>query len=918
MSLEAQMEALERESDQWLHSNPERYRQLAEEMLNLAQGASPAAQARAYRVLGNAFRIDGKWEDAMRAVRRALRAWRRAGEEIEWARTQTTLIPILAQLGQIRQALAASHAGLAVFLRHDQALPAARLLNNTGGIYLYTGKAREAWQCYQQASDLAKKAGDMALRARIELHQASALQALGRHHEALRHCAVGLRPSVRTGQVLNTARIHVVAAVSLFQLGRFGKALRRFARARSLFEGEDATRDVAECDLHICACYIELNRYAPALGRIETFLQQPGRAWFELALAFYYQGVALARLGRPHEGRTALKKASRLYGRHGDRSGGRRARLEEAELLMGLGSVSEATRLATRVARDEEGRPSLDLARALLILAKAALLMGRLVQAERHARQAKAIGQRAKTPGLTFRAFHVLGQVAMRRKRFDQASASLSRAVRLAEQMRSTVQLQFRHAFLADKAAAYADLVWVRLQQGKVKAAHQLMEQAKSRALADYLASAPSVRPPQAGSVTERLHREIEDARREYQQITLPTYLRAQAGDQETTNAEIDRRTWLEKRLSALWDEWELQSVGWATAAYTGIEEGPRGPGSGEAMVEYMVVQDRLIAFGSDQAGLRGWIDLGPIAGIIRSLELLQLNMNSTLNLRHSPALLGLTKNANRQLSDLYDRLWAPLPWLATAERILVIPHGPLHQIPFCALYDGDQYLIERVELTLAPSRTVWQACCSRGRMKSANMDLVLGFNPGGELPYVETEAVAVAEQLGTRPWLDAAATTERLAQTGPYRVVHLAVHGQFRPDNPEFSTLLLADGSLTATDVADLQLKAALLTLSACETGLSRVSHGEELTGLITAFLTAGASATLATLWRVDDAATAELMTRFYQALLSGQSKSASLRQAQIEMLRCKLHPLYWAGFAVIGDGGPLPVSRTTGGDVQ
>lgn len=912
MDQDRRIAELEKESHRWMFSNTERYRQIATEMITLSRRASATAKARAHRAYSNALRMDGKWEEALRFAQQALRLWRRAGDEVEWARTQTTLIPILAQLGLNRRAMAASRAGLAVFLRNDQSLPAARLLNNTGGIYLYTGQAREALRCFQQASDLARKAGDLALGARAEWHQASALQALGRHHEALRHCIIAWRPTARTGQALNLARIHVVAATSLFQLGRFGKALRRFAKARTLFEREEAARDVAECDLHICACYIELNRYAPALNRMESFLEQPGRAWFEIALASYYQGVALAHLGRPLEARVALKRASRLFSRHGDRLGSNRARLEEAELLLQLGSAREAARLALRVARDQEGRSGLELARASLVMAAAWLSVGRLNQAERHAGQARLIGQRARMPGLTFRAFHLLGQVAIRRRRFDEAGEFLARAVRLAEQMRATVQLEFRNAFLADKAAAYADLVWVRLQQGKAKAARQLMEQAKSRALADHLAATPSSGLPRAGSATERLLREMEDVRREYQQLTSPAYLTgASAGTPEAQNAALDRRTGLEKRLGALWDEWELRSVGWATAAQAIGQQGMKRLGNREVLIEYMVVQERLIAFGSDRTGLRGWVELGPIEGVVRSLELLQLNFDATLNLRHAAPLVGMAKNAKRQLRDLYERIWAPLPWLTGAERILIIPHGPLHQVPFGALYDGERYLVERVELTMAPSRTVWQACCTRGSKERATTDLVLCFNPGGELPYVEAEAVAVAQQLETDVWLDQAATTERFLQTGPYRVLHLAVHGQFRPDNPQFSTLLLADGSLTAADVTGLRLEAALLTLSACETGLSRVSHGEELTGLITAFLTAGSSATLASLWRVDDAATADLMVRFYQALLGGQRKSAALRQAQIEILHQRTHPVFWAGFAVIGDGGPLPVSE-------
>lgn len=913
MNRDAEMEALERESDRWLFNNPHRYRQLAERMVALAKGASPGARARAYRAQGNAFRIDGKWEEALRAVRRALRAWRRAGDEIEWARTQTTLIAILAQLGQNRQALAASRAGLAVFLRHGLELPAARLLNNTGGIYLYTGQPREALRCFQRARELATKVGDVGLGARTDLNQASALQMLGRHLEALKWCGAALRPATQTGQTLHLARIQVVAADSLFQLGRFGKALRRFAKARTLFERVGAERDVAECDLYICACYVELNRYLPALSRMETFLQQPGRAWFEVARASYYQGVSLARLGRSDQALVALQKARKLFSRHGDQKGARQARMEEAELLLALGSAGEAIRLAVRARREgTQSHTPLESARADLVVAAASLALGRITKAEKHANQAKEISQRARIPGLTFRALHVLGQVAIRRQQFQQAGRVLSYAVRLAEQMRSTVQLEFRKAFLADKAAAYADLVWARLQEGKVAAAHRLMEQAKSRALADNLVTTSTSRSPKAGSAEERLQREMESARHEYQQLTLPTSL-AGADGQQGDDAP-DRRARLEKRLGALWDEWELRRVGWASTPSTATKDRSHRLKQGEALVEYMVTQGRVIAFGSDRSGLRGWVDLGPEEDVIRSLELLQLNMDATLNLRRSAPLVGLTKNANRLLRDLYDRIWAPLPWLEGVDRVLIVPHGVLHQTPFCALYDGERYLIERLELTLAPSRTVWRQCRDRGREEQAARDLVLGFNPDGQLPFVEAEAVAVSNQLGASVCLGQRASTHLLG-TGPYRVLHLAVHGQFRPDNPEFSTLLLADGSLTAADVDGLQLKTSLVTLSACETGLSRVSKGEELTGLITAFLNAGANAALASLWRIDDSATATLMVQFYNSLLAGGSKSAALRHAQISMLYQRVHPLYWAGFSIIGDDGPLPETITTAG---
>jgi tetratricopeptide (TPR) repeat protein len=914
------MEALEEESRRWLFSNPERYRQVAMEMLALARGAPSEAQARANRVHGNALRMEGRWEEALRAVQRALRLWRRAGDEVEWARTQTTLIPILAQLGENRRALAASRAGLAVFLRHDQTLPAARLLNNTGGIYLYTGRPREALRCYEQARELALKAPDVALVARTDLHWAMALQALGRHREALRRCAAALHPTLRTGQILNGARIQVVAANSLFQLGRFGKALQRFAKARTVFERESASRDVAECDLHICACYLELNRHGPALGRIEDFLQKTGRAWFEIAWAWYYRGVALARIGRPDEARTSLAKAVRLFRRHEDRKGAAQAGLEEAELLLRLGNTQEAARLAASVQRS--GGPftsGLEMARAGLVVATASLATGRLARARVEAERAWELARRAHTPGLTFRALHLLGQVALQQRQFEAANRFLSQAVRLAEQMRATVQLPFRQAFLADKSAAYGDLIWLRLEQGKVQEAHRFMEKAKSRGLADQLAAAPATPARSAGLAEERLYRELEAVRREYQQLTLPTNLGAPAaaGTRALPVTDSARRDWLEQRLGVLWDEWELRRVGAPSPARKETKVRPHRLRRGEAMVEYMVARERLIAFVSDQRGLRGWFDLGPIEGIVRCLELLQLNLDATLNLRGLGPLSGLIGNAKALLHELYCKLWAPLSGLADQRQLVVVPHGPLHQVPFGALFDGVHHLVELVELTLSPSRTVWRRCQERAQLQTSTTDLVLGYNHGEQLPFVETEALVVARELTAPVYLGDQARLERVTSSGQCRVLHLAVHGQFRPDNPEFSALQLVDGALTAADVTGMKLQASLVTLSACETGVSRVSSGDELTGLITAFLMAGSTAVLASLWRVDDEATADLMARFYQGLLNGRGKAASLQGAQIDLIRKQLHPLYWAAFAIVGDGGPVHLINE-GGDAR
>ena len=138
--------------------------------------------------------------------------------------------------------------------------------------------------------------------------------------------------------------------------------------------------------------------------------------------------------------------------------------------------------------------------------------------------------------------------------------------------------------------------------------------------------------------------------------------------------------------------------------------------------------------------------------------------------------------------------------------------------------------------------------------------------------------------------------------QVGDVDVVHLACHGQFRPDNPLFSALRLGDGWLTVRDAYELDLDGKLVTLSACETGASAVAPGDELIGLVRGFFSAGAPSLLVSMWTVDDAATASLMADVYGRLRAGDSPAAALRSAQCRALREHPHPFFWAPFTSFG----------------
>jgi len=145
---------------------------------------------------------------------------------------------------------------------------------------------------------------------------------------------------------------------------------------------------------------------------------------------------------------------------------------------------------------------------------------------------------------------------------------------------------------------------------------------------------------------------------------------------------------------------------------------------------------------------------------------------------------------------------------------------------------------------------------------------------------------------------------------------VHIAAHGLFRLDAPNFSHIKLADRQLSTIEAFNLDLSScSLITLSACETGRAVVGGVDEVIGLGRGFLYAGAASLLPTLWKVDDASSAELMETFYQALLGEYSKAAALAGAQRAFLArartsihpYRIHPYFWAAFHLIGDTSPL-----------
>jgi CHAT domain-containing protein len=175
---------------------------------------------------------------------------------------------------------------------------------------------------------------------------------------------------------------------------------------------------------------------------------------------------------------------------------------------------------------------------------------------------------------------------------------------------------------------------------------------------------------------------------------------------------------------------------------------------------------------------------------------------------------------------------------------------------------------------------------------------------PDERISHVQTEIDSLSAIMpGAEVLLGEDTTFERVKHAASSStVLHLAAHGLFRPEAPLLSSIHLADRWLAVQDVYDLELKATLVTLSACETGLGHDAGGDDLVGMVRGFLHAGAASLIVSLWMVDDESMTTLMTKFYSHWLAGHSKVESLRHAQLELLKEYEHPYYWSPLILTG----------------
>jgi tetratricopeptide (TPR) repeat protein len=915
-------------ADRLVDSDPGQAQRLAELCAGLADAATaPAAVPHANYVLAGVHSAKGEFEEDLRLTKAAHDGYVVLGMYLEALRTNVGKMAALLELGRYREALDAGQvvldavdgkSKLKVTPTQQQAnLLTALVHQNRGGCLEYMGRYDEALEAYAIAEERYRTLGMTERIGQIRSNRGAVLLSLGRGREALAAHEAAAAIFNSAGLTLSHAKALGNIGETHLQLANYARSLRVFEQARRLLSSLDALTE--ECFLlrNTADAYLALNLYSEALAsyrEADGLLRSVGMD-HDRARALWGMGSALIARSELEEAEEALTEAGRLFAAAGNVPMLSGVMLEQASLLEVRCNHEAALAMASR-ALGLVSKDAWPVQQVYARLRLADLLLPDTAAAEPHLLAAQGPAERFALPHLRYRLNERLGHLRRLQGRDEEARRMLEAAVDEIEHLRGAVaQDSMRASFLQDKTAAYEDLLLLHLARNdeeSVRCAFAVAERAKSRALVDLLTGVVKESGTIADHATERRVRDLQsDLNVTYTQILGGT----DEGEPEFPIPDLrGRAADLEREITQL----RLRAAA-ATSdlfASPATSDSPEYHSSDVTLLAYHVVGDEIVAFVGGRDGIRAVRHLGSatsVAHLVQQLDVQwdRFGVGREFVEQHMALLERLTQQV---LASLYGELVRPLePHLNEAScptseetgaprKLAIVPHGPLHRVPFHALFDGESYLLERFELSYAPSARVYALCQER---ISRGLDNALALSVADPLiPAVTEEAQAVARHLPAAEVLsDRRATVAALHAKAPgCGVLHLACHGMFRSDNPLFSSLKLHDGWLTAADVLRLDLEGTLVTLSACESGRNEVFAGDELIGLTRAFLGAGAATLVASLWLVQDESTATLMEKWYEHLRRGVGRAAALRSAQLALKEKYPHPYYWGPFVLIG----------------
>ena len=860
--------------------------------------------------------------EAREQCNRALALARRAKEN-------RALVKALNCLGEVTY-LSQDYDGALAFFREagrladeigDDAARAETQLQQ-GHIYSDKGRLEEAQGYLNRAHMLWTRAGNKREQAIVMVAQARLEWRRGNFQAALNQFQDALQRLTPIGDALWEASAFAGIGQVYLDMSELDQALKHRERALHLFETAGLKIFAFDTLMFLGATYLAAGDHALAASRFERLLALAEELGIERWKAWALRFIGVVHLIRhqPVQASEYFDRVSEALGRLGDPRLERllRADLGEALDLQGQHDVAFGY-FKEALDRSRNAADRVTEARALFGLAKASLGANRLDKARAHIEQAVSVAEslrtgvenrdlRASYVASVYGYFEVQIDVLARLHNVRAGGGFSAKAFEASERARARSLVES----LADSG--------VELRAGVDPALLRREHIAKAR-FDQWAQRSRQLNEGGTGYDAQRLANEYRDLEEQYQRIQAeirsrsPRYA-ALARPQPVSLREIQTQVLDRDTVLLEYALGEERSYVWVVSqdAHVLQELPARAEIEGAAKRLY----DRLVA------------RLSTAEGKHREAQIKQAD-----------------EEYWQEAARLSDMLIAPVVKRIAGKRLLIVGDGMLQYVPFSALPVPGRGapsvpLLAEHEIVSLPSASVLAVLrretmrrAEAGRSVAVFADPIFEFDdprlrargrPEGKdgrwprLPATrqEADAIIAAAPPGLtlkRTGFDASRSAVLEPSLAQYRIIHFATHGVVDNENPGLSGLILSlydekgqarDGFLRLHDIYSLHLPAELIVLSACSTALGKQVKGEGLTGMVRGFLYAGAKRVVASLWKVDDEATGELMRRFYVEMLQTKhSPAAALRQAQLEMWRQDRWqaPFYWAAFSLQGE---------------
>jgi CHAT domain-containing protein/tetratricopeptide (TPR) repeat protein len=836
----------------------------------------------AWCMMAYALNLNEEYLEALSYYRQAIHGLEQAGDESRAGRIRLGFIHALSMTGQSREALNVGLKAARFFRKQKDSAALAKLSTNLGAVYERLNDWQQALVHYTESVDLFRQIGDERSLAQVYHNLGITYCFLDRFAESEEMYQRCESLSCRLGLRDLHAQARYNKAYLYFMSGRFSEALALFGEVRSVFLNSGSRRFSALCDLDEAEIYIQLRlpHDALLLARAAADSFSKLDLHYEQGKAITYAGIALTQKRQFGDALTAFREAQILLEQEGNAFWSAQLDLYRAEVLFTIGRHWEAFSLAS----DADAKFSkLDCAAgrlvSLVLLGRVSMQLGRLDDAQFYAQAVRDLTHETKVPLFLFACYALSAEIA---ERADQ----LETALRFYQ--RAALEIELRHThlhhdelgitFYKGKAEVFESLATLTLAFGGEEAPYQAYmwcEKAKSQMFVDALAPhLPSVR----SHANEALLARVDRIRGELNS----SYLRA--GSENFASLSVTRakevavkEDELVRTLGEL-SEADSEYVSLQHASSIRLEELQQSLADDTAVVEYFFAREEVLAFILSKSKFQVAREVTATKRVQYLVGRMQYQLKkfaSVIGFKKSEQEAAALKNeTDKLMHTLYRELIEPIAPSIEGRHVVIVPHGVLHRLPFHAFHDGERYLSERFDISYAPSGSVLKYCLDRADL-SAEAPL-----------FVRRDSVR----------------ENVLRESANAQFIHMEVPIGLRLDNPVLSGIEFADGMFCIPDIYSTQWNTNILSLSLIEPSVEMSGNGDDLLGLLRAFLYAGSRSILLELWRVRPEPADAFFRCFYSEWLAGKSKQQAMRAGQLAVQAEYLHPFYWAPFALAG----------------